>query len=153
MTNARLKTEALRKLVCNERNASAEVILALVDFHRERLWMDVGYNCLFSFLHRELGYSKGAASYRNAATELVQKYPQVIEPLRDGRLCLSVIIELGRVATSENIDEVLPKFFRLSKRAAKMLVAELAPREVVPRREVITDARTGKVVPMETKTG
>ena len=138
MTNARLKTEALRTLVRAERNASAEVILALVEFHRERLWAAVGYNCLFSFLHRELGYSKGAASYRNAAVELVAKYPQVVDALRDGRLCLSVITELAHVATAANIGDVLPRFFGLSKLEAKMLVAELAPKTHVPRREVIT---------------
>jgi len=39
-------------------------------------------------LHRELGLSKGAAFYRKTAAELVQRYPEVIEPLRQGKLCM-----------------------------------------------------------------
>jgi hypothetical protein len=40
------------------------------------------------------------------------------------------------VLTPENRDEVLPRFFGLSKREARELVAELKPAEHAPRRDV-----------------
>ncbi len=42
----------------------ADFLVALADFDRRRLWVDLGYSGLFMFLHRELGLSKGASHYR-----------------------------------------------------------------------------------------
>jgi hypothetical protein len=62
----------------------------------------------------------------------------VAEPLRDGRLCLSSVVEVARVVTRENFAQVLPRFFHASKQEAKAVAAELAPREVLPQRVVVT---------------
>jgi 5-methylcytosine-specific restriction endonuclease McrA len=70
---------------------------------------------LFVFLHRQLRLSKGAASYRATAAALIQRIPEVVEPLRDGLLCLSTIFEIAKVLTPENRTEVLPRFFHRSK--------------------------------------
>ena len=77
----------------------AEFLVALADFDRQRAWAELGYSSLFWFLHRELGLSKGAAHYRKVAAELIQKHPEVVAPLRDGRLCLTSIVELAKVLT------------------------------------------------------
>ncbi|MGB8933068.1 MAG: hypothetical protein WCC48_17620 [Anaeromyxobacteraceae bacterium] len=63
----------------------AEFLLTLADFDRKRLWLELGYSSLFHFLHRRLGMSKGAAHYRKTAAELIQRVPEVVEPLQDGR--------------------------------------------------------------------
>src|SRR5215208_3099613 len=75
------------------------------------------------FLHRELLLSKAAAQYRKVAAELIQQVPAVVEPLRDGRLCLTSIIEAAKVVTAENWETVLPRFFGLSRREAMEVVA------------------------------
>jgi hypothetical protein len=74
---------------------------------------------LFVFLHRQLRLSKGAASYRATAAALIQRIPEVVEPLRDGLLCLSTIFEIAKVLTPENRTEVLPGFFHRSKTEAR----------------------------------
>jgi hypothetical protein len=43
---------------------AGEFLVALADFDRRRLWLELGHSSLFYFLHRELGLSKGAAFYR-----------------------------------------------------------------------------------------
>ena len=116
----------------------ADFLLALADFDRRRLWLGLGYTSLFYFLHRELKLSAGAAFHRKSAAELLQRFPEVVEPLRDGRLCLSSVVELSRVITPENVAEVLPRFFHASKQEAKAVAAELAPRELLPQRVVVT---------------
>jgi 5-methylcytosine-specific restriction endonuclease McrA len=98
-------------------------------------------------LNRELGLSKGAAFYRKTAAELVQRFPEIAAPLRDGRLCLTVVCELAKVLAPENRDEVLPRFFRLSKEEARELVAELRPLERPPLREVVTAVRAPAAPP------
>ncbi len=141
MTNARDFTSRLADLLRREHGAMAEFLVQLVAFDRQRLWVELGYPSLFYFLHRELGLSKGAAHYRKTAAELVQRCPEVVEPLRDGRLCVTSIVELAKVLTPENRHEVLPRFFHASKREAMAEVAAMRPVEAPPRRDVVTAVR------------
>jgi hypothetical protein len=115
MENARTFTKRLADLLAREHAALAEFLVGLAEFDKRRLWVDLGYASLFDFLHRELGLSKGAAFYRKSAAELVQRFPEIVEPLRDGRLCLMTVAEVARVLTPENRAGVLPRFFGLSK--------------------------------------
>jgi len=89
----------------------------------------------------ELGLSKGASHFRKVAAELVQRYPEVVEPLKDGRLCITSVVELAKVITPENRAEVLPRFFHTSKKEAKEVSAELRPREAAPHRLVVAAVR------------
>jgi hypothetical protein len=82
--------------------------------------------------------SKGAAHYRKTAAELIQRIPEVVEPLRDGRICITSIIELAKVVTPDNRHEVLPRFFNCSRQEAKAVSAELCPVEAAPHRTVVT---------------
>ena len=119
----------------------ADFLLALADFDRRRLWVDLGHPSLFSFLRRELGLSAGAAQIRKTAAGLLQRYPDLEGPLREGHLCLSTVGELSTVITPENRAEVLPRFLGLSKREAEALAAEISP-AAAPHREVVTAVRT-----------
>ncbi len=138
MTNARDVSARLADLLRREHGAMADFLVALADFDRRKLWLELGYSCLFSFLMRELGLSKASTFYRKTAAELIQRFPDVVGPLRDGRLCLTSIVELSKVLTPENRGEVLPRFFHLSKQEAKAVSAELRPVEAAPHREVVT---------------
>jgi hypothetical protein len=141
MDTARERTAALADLLRREHEAMADFLVALADFDRGRRWAELGHNSLFWFLHRELGLSKGAAFYRKTAAELVRHFPEVIEPLRDGRLCLTSIVALAKVITPQNCGEVIPRFFHRSKSEAMEVVAELKPVENPPRRDVVTAVR------------
>ncbi len=88
-----------------------------------------------------------AAFYRKAAVELMSRFPEVVAPLRDGRLCLMTVAEVARVLTPENRDDVLPRFFRLSKREAQALAAELDPTPAPPLRDVVTVACSPEAAP------
>jgi hypothetical protein len=141
MTNARERSDRLAALLHDEHSALSEFLVALADFDAKRSWMELGYTSLFVFLHRELRLSKGAAQYRKTAAELLQRVPEIVEPIRDGRLCLTVVVELARVLTPENQKDVLPRFFHLSRQEAMEVVAELAPRPAPPLRQVTTAVR------------
>src|SRR6266508_2978608 len=141
MTTAREFTARLAELLRREHAAMADFLVALADFDRRRLWLELGHSSLFYLLTRELGLSKASAFYRKKAAELIQEFPEVVEPLRDGRLCLTSIVELSKVLTCENQRDVLPRFFHLSKQEAKAVSAELRPNEAAPHREVVTAVR------------
>jgi predicted nucleotidyltransferase len=135
--DARASSRRLTDLLRREHSAMADFLVALADFDRQRLWL--GHSSLFYFLHRELGLSKGAAHFRKVAAQLVHQFPEVVEPLRDGRLCISSVVELARVMTPENRVEAMPRFFHRSKREAKEVAMEIQPAAVIPRREVVME--------------
>jgi 5-methylcytosine-specific restriction endonuclease McrA len=139
-STARALSSRLADLLSREQAAMADFLVALADFDRRRLWEPLGYSSLWHYLHRELGLSKGTAHYRQVAAGLLARFPAVEAPLRDGRLCVTSVVELARVLTAANEAEVLPRFFHRSKQEAKEVAAELCPREVVPRRVVVTAA-------------
>jgi 5-methylcytosine-specific restriction endonuclease McrA len=141
MEYARTFTVRLADLLARERAALGDFLVALASFDDRKLWVELEYASLFDFLHRELRLSRGAAFYRKTAVELIHRFPEVVAPLRDGRLCLMTVAEVSRVLTEENRAEVLPRFFGLSKREAQALAAELQPTENPPMRAVVTPVR------------
>jgi hypothetical protein len=110
---------------------------ALAEFDRRKLFRDLGHASLFEYLHKGLRLSRGAAHYRRAAAWLVQRFPEVLEPIRDGRLCFTTVAVLASVVTEENLAEVLPRFHGRSKMEALEVAAELKPRTAVPARTVV----------------
>jgi hypothetical protein len=141
MNTARDLTARLAELLRKEHGAMADFLVLLADFDARKLWRDLGHASLFAFLRRELGLSAGAAQYRKTAAELVQKFPAVEAALRDGRLCLSSVIELAKVITPENAAEVVPRFFGLSSRDAAQVAVSIRPVEDPPQRDVVTPLR------------
>jgi hypothetical protein len=137
MSSARQQADLLVELLRREHRALAEFLSALAAFDRTRGWAELGHASLFAFLVKDLGLSNGAAAYRKAAVELVQRFPEVLGHLRSGELCITTVFELSKVVTGENAHEVIPRFFGASRRDAKNVVAELAP-EPAPQRTVVT---------------
>jgi hypothetical protein len=141
MPTAREETSRLVDLLRREHHALADFLVALAAFDAERRWVELGYTSLFYFLTRELRLPNGPAFYRKTAAELLRRYPDLSEPLRDGRLNLSSVVELSKVITPENRDEVVPRFFGTSKREAKDVVAEIRPTAAPPLRTIVTGVR------------
>jgi hypothetical protein len=140
LSAARRARDALATLLRQEQAAMADFLVALADFDRRGGWEPLGHASLFAFLRVELGLSTAATFWRMSAARLLQRFPEVIEPLRDGRLCLTTTAELAKVLTEENRAVVLPRFYGSSAREAKELVAELLPRETPPLRALVTSA-------------
>jgi 5-methylcytosine-specific restriction endonuclease McrA len=147
MNTARELTSRLADLLRREQAAMGDFLVVLADFDRKRLWEQLGYSSLFSFLRRELKLSAGAAQYRKTAAELVQKFPEVDAALRSGDLCLSSVIELAKVISPENAREVMPRFFGLSARGAAFVAASIRPVENPPAREFVVTAVRREATP------
>lgn len=144
--NAHAWTSHIVDLVRREHAALAELLLAIAEFDRLKMYRRLGYRSLFDFLHREVGLSRGSAYYRQVGARVVQRFPETVDPIRDGRLCLTSVIELAKVVTAGNREEVIPRFFHRSRQEAKQVVVEMRPVEHAPTRTVVT---TGVVQPVE----
>src|SRR5512136_2141848 len=84
LSGARRLRDGLATLLRAERTAAAEFLLALSAFDRRRGWEPLGHASLFAFLRVELKLSRSAAFWRLSAARLLQRFPDVIDPLRDG---------------------------------------------------------------------
>jgi hypothetical protein len=119
---------------------------ALAEFDRRKLFRDLGHADLFAYLHKGLKLSRAAAHHRRAGAWLVQRFPEVLEPIREGKLCFTTAAVLASVATKENLAAVLPRLYGLSKQEALELAAELKPRTLVPTRTVVTCVQAARPV-------
>src|SRR5512135_1368157 len=137
METARDLSDRLAVLLRREHGALAEFLIGLAEFDQRQAWRELGYSSLFVYLTRHLGVSNGSAHYRSVAARLVQRHPALLEALREGKICFSVMVELSKVLTLENEAEVLPRFFHRSKNEARAVTAELRP-QPVPKRTVVT---------------
>ncbi len=135
--NARVWSLRIAELTRRESCSLVDLLLALAEFDRLAVYRQLGFANLFDFLHREIGLSRGSAYYRQVASRLVGRFPELAEPLRDGRLCMSNVPQLAKVMTEGNRGTVVAKFF-CSKQEARQVVAEILPAEVVPTRTVVT---------------
>ncbi len=136
--NAREWSLRIADLARRESCSLVDLLLALAEFDRLGVHRQLGHASLFDFLHREVGLSRGSAYYRQVACRLVGRFPEIAEPLRDGRLCMSNVPQLAKVMTEANRATVVAKFFHCSKQEARQVVAEILPAEVVPTRTVVT---------------
>ena len=137
--NAREWSARIAGLAHSEHAALADLLLAIAGFDELAVYRQLGFSSLFDFLHREIGLSRGSAYYRQVGARMIRRFPEIEEPVRDGRLCITTVGELAKVMTEENRAVVLPRFFGCSREEARQLVAEMLPAEVVPRRTVVTE--------------
>jgi hypothetical protein len=81
------------------------------------------------------------ARFHGARPTRTRRHGPVAAALLSGALCFSAVTQVAKVLTSENKDELLPRFFRLSRSQAEQLAVSLRPVEVIPVREVVTAIR------------
>ena len=99
------------------------------------------FQLLIGYAAKRLRVRPSEMQIEKLDAELILDFPEIVEPIREGRLCLTTVCEVQKVLTSEYWREVLPRFYGLSKRDAEALVAELQPAEVIPFRTVVTAVR------------
>ena len=139
LSEARESSLQLASLLRREQGSQADFLVALAAFDEAGAYRRLGYANLFEYLHRELLLPRSSAHYRKVAARLLRRFPEIVQPLRNGKLCLSTVVEVEKVLTEANRAEVLPRFFGLSRQEAKEVVAELLPAPVVPRRTIVTE--------------
>jgi 5-methylcytosine-specific restriction endonuclease McrA len=149
MLEAQDHSEALAVLFTRERDAVADAVESLAEFHRHFRWRELGYESLFTYLTYVHGFNDGAAYLRVKAAELVAWCPAVLDALRSGTLCLSILPTIAKCISPENWEERLPHFFGASKRAAQSIAIALEPKLILEMsdREYIAGFSTEEALP------
>jgi hypothetical protein len=121
----------LGKLLGNERRVQVEFLIALAEFDLRELYLVLGYPTLWEYCMRELHLCKGSTFKRTHSVALIQRFPQVCQVLREGKLCMTTLVELEDVLTAENFDAVIVQAaFKTKEEVQQLKAAMKAPAEL-----------------------
>ena len=106
----------------------AEVLVHLIEIDSRRLYAELGYSSLFSYLiSGPLRYSEAKAYRRITASRLMAKYPELLKLYREKQVSLSNIALVAGVITEGNKETVIRGIIGKSKREVEELVASFKP--------------------------
>jgi hypothetical protein len=128
--SAEERATKMKHILRRENAALAEFVVELAEFDRHKQYLDRGFRSLWDFCRRELGLSERAAYYRIAAARELQKNPELVEQIRDGRLCITTLAMLSKVTTEENSEALIAEAAGKSKREVEKIVARIDPKPV-----------------------
>lgn len=122
----------LAVLASKERAATTELILALGEFDRRKLYLGQGCSSLFTYCTQVLHLSEHAAYNRIEAARTAARFPVVIDALEDGSLTLTAVRLLSPILTAVNHARLLGEAKYKCKRDIERLVAAERPQPDVP---------------------
>jgi hypothetical protein len=114
-----------------KRQATADLIRALIEFDRRRLYLGEGYSSLFAYCTSVLHYSEHGAFNRIEVARAAARWPQLLACLEDGSVHLAGARLLAPHLTAENIDLALAAARHKSKREIEDVAAGLARRAML----------------------
>ena len=129
LLDAATLTRRLAELAGDERAVQVEFLLHLEEFDRREAWLEAGYGSLWDYCLRVLHLREGAAARRIRAMRALRRLPDLAEPLRDGRICLSTLGILDPILTAENLGELVARAAYRSKVEVETLLVSLRPRQ------------------------
>src|SRR5262245_61035900 len=135
----------LKDLLSRERITVVPILERISKLEEQRRYVEFGYDSMWAFMKRELGQSEAMIHYRLASSRMLRRFPQVAEPLRDGRLCMTVLASLAKVLTEENVDALIAEAMGKPTNEVKRIVRMLDPNPVP--KDVTTQApRSSEVI-------
>ncbi len=104
--------QRIEKLVRTERKITHLVLLHIAEIEDRKIYADMGYDGMYAYLTRGLGYSEGSAYRRLQSARLLKQLPEVAEKIEDGSLNLTQLSQVQKIVKSESLQaaqEVLTK--------------------------------------------
>jgi 5-methylcytosine-specific restriction endonuclease McrA len=119
-------------LATRERQATADLIAALMEVDARRLYLGEGCSSLFTWCTQVLHFSEHAAYGRIEAARAARRFPLILEQLAEGTVTLTTACLLAPLLTEENHRQLLEEARHKSKRDVELIVARLRPQPAVP---------------------
>ena len=121
-----------KRMAAVERQATAELLLLLIELERRGLHLALGYSSMFTYSTRALLMSEQAAYKRITVARAARRYPAIVDLLVTGALTLSSAKILAPHLTDENVDAMLEAARGKSTREVEGLIAAAHPQPDVP---------------------
>ncbi len=90
------------KLARSERKITHLILLHINEIESRRLYADLGYDGMFSFLTKHLTYSESSAYRRLQSARLLKQIPEIAEKLETGSLNLTQLTQVQKCLKIEN---------------------------------------------------
>ena len=163
MTNKEL-IHNFEKLVQEERRITRAVLEHIAEIEFRKAYLDLGYEGMYSYLTKGLGYSEGSAYRRLQAARVYRVEPKVAEKLESGALNLMQLTEVAKLsglgpagkfkksskpekASKAISPELLAKLESKSKSETEMILAKEF--DVTPKTITKTTAQKDRSVRLE----
>lgn len=104
--------QRFEKLVRTERKVTHLVLLHIAEIEERKIYAELGYDGMYSYLTRGLGYSEGSAYRRLQSARLLKQVPEVSEKVENGCLNLTQLAQVQKAIkgqSSEVAQDVLSK--------------------------------------------
>ncbi|MFM6930519.1 MAG: HNH endonuclease [Bdellovibrio sp.] len=86
----------MQKLVRTERKVMHLVLLHIAEIESRKLYANLGFDGMYSYLTKGLGYSESAAYRRLQSARLLKQLPTVADKIEDGSLNLSQLTQVQK---------------------------------------------------------
>ncbi len=117
-SNVELMTR-FEKLVRTERKITHLILWHILEIEERRIYAELGYDGMYSYLTQYLGYSDGSAYRRLQSARLLKQVPEMAEKIEAGILNITQLTQvqkslqeckkMGEVISSEKTAEILEK--------------------------------------------
>jgi len=125
---------SFRARVRNANINEASIVVHLIEIEERRIDRDSACSSMWSYCVEREGFSESQAYTRLAAADVVRAFPLALEYLERGDIHLCGFVELRRVLTAGNHEELLREASGKSIRALRELIAARHPKPDVPSR-------------------
>ena len=126
----------LENLRGKERKIQLDILLYIVELEKRKLYLLRGYNSLFEFCTRQLGYSRASAYRRIQASKCIGRFPKVANMLLTGELNISIVSLISGILTIENINTIISLVRGKSYRDAEIAIVMYKPIETKARDKI-----------------
>ena len=142
-------------MVKKEKQLTALVLKHLAEIERRRLFVDLGFNSLFKYCTKYLGYSENEAGCRISAMRLMKNSEQIEEKIENGALNLTGAMkaqthirheekERGFEFTIEEKNEVIETIAGKSTRETEQILDELKTNPPKKQIKITIEEETAK---------
>jgi hypothetical protein len=132
MTNEHLLNR-FHKLIATERKITHLIIATLAEIDRRKLYLEMAYPNLFSFLVEGVGYSAAAAMRRIDGARLLREIPEIAEKLETGSINLTQVSKLQQAV-------------RQAQKKSEEKISSEIKLEILEKLESTTEAKTQKIL-------
>ncbi|MBC7467423.1 MAG: HNH endonuclease [Bdellovibrio sp.] len=126
ISNAEL-TLRLEKLVRSERKITHLILVHIIEVESRKIYAELGYDGMFSYLTKRLGYSESAAYRRLQSARLLKAVPSVAEKLEHGSINLSQLTQVQKCLKTETksrpLEAILAKIENKNTFETKQILA------------------------------
>lgn len=119
-------------LAGDERRATAQLIAALSELDKRKLFLGQGCSSLFTYCTEVLRLSEDAAYNRSVVARAARTFPAILDRLADGDVTLTAMRLLIPAMTVANADRLLTAARHKSKRQVEELMAGFRPKPDLP---------------------